>query len=81
MVANVVHWDTDNNYLYINNITGPISGSPILRSVDSGVVTPILEISPSEIKLYSGDVLYIENRKNVVRDKDQIEQIKIVLTF
>jgi hypothetical protein len=81
MVANVVHWDTDNNYLYINNITGPIGGSQILKSVDSGVVTPILEISSSEIKLYSGDVLYIENRKNVVRDKDQIEQVKIVLTF
>lgn len=81
MVANVVHWDTNNNYLYINNITGPISGSQIIKSVDSGVVSPILEISPSEVKLYTGDVLYIENRKNVVRDLDQIEQVKIVLTF
>jgi hypothetical protein len=81
MVANVVHWDTDNNYLYINNITGPISGSQIIKSVDSGVVSPILEISTSQVKLYTGDVLYIENRKNVVRDIDQIEQVKIVLTF
>ena len=81
MVANVVHWDTNNNYLYINNITGPISGSQIIKSVDSGVVSPILEISPSEVRLYTGDVLYIENRKNVVRDLDQIEQVKIVLTF
>jgi hypothetical protein len=81
MVANVVHWDTDNNYLYINNITGPISGSQIIKSVDSGVVSPILEISTSQVKLYTGDVLYIENLKNVVRDIDQIEQVKIVLTF
>ena len=81
MVANVVHWDTNNNYLYINNITGPISGSQIIKSVDSGVVSPILEISTSQVKLYTGDVLYIENRKNVVRDIDQIEQVKIVLTF
>jgi hypothetical protein len=81
MVANVVHWDTDNNYLYINNITGPISGSQIIKSVNSGVVSPILEISTSQVKLYTGDVLYIENRKNVVRDIDQIEQVKIVLTF
>jgi len=81
MVANVVHWDTNNNYLYINNITGPISGSQIIKSVDSGVVSPILEISASQVKLYTGDVLYIENRKNVVRDIDQIEQVKIVLTF
>ena len=81
MVANVVHWDTDNNYLYINNITGPVIGSQIIKSVSSGVVTPILSVSTSGIKMYSGDVLYIENRKNVVRDKDQIEQVKIVLTF
>ena len=81
MVANVVHWDTNNNYLYINNITGPISGSQIIKSVDSGVVSPILEISTSQVKLYTGDVLYIENSKNVVRDIDQIEQVKIVLTF
>ena len=81
MVANVVHWDTDNNYLYINNITGNVTGSQIIKSVSSGVVTPILSVDTSEIKLYSGDVLYIENRKNVVRDIDQIEQVKVILTF
>jgi hypothetical protein len=81
MVANVVHWDTDNNYLYINNITGPITGSQVLKSVKSGVVSTIIEVKTSEIKPYTGDVLYIENRKNVVRDIDQIEQVKIVLTF
>jgi hypothetical protein len=81
MVANVVHWDTDNNYLYINNITGPITGSQVLKSVNSGVVSTIIEVKTSEIKPYTGDVLYIENRKNVVRDIDQIEQVKIVLTF
>lgn len=81
MVANVVYWDTTNNYLYINNITGPVVASQIIKSVDSGVVTPILGVSNSEIKQYSGDVLYIENRKNVVRNQDQIEQIKLVLTF
>lgn len=81
MVANVVHWDSDANYLYINNITGNVSGSQIIKSVNSGIVTPILSVDPSEIKLYSGDVLYIENHKNVVRDIDQIEQIKVILTF
>lgn len=81
MVARVVHWDADTNYLYINNITGPLTVSSIIKSVNSHAVTPILGISYPEIKPYSGDVLYIENRKNVVRNINQIEQVKIILTF
>ena len=81
MVANVAHWDAQDNYLYINNITGSYSPSQIIKGLTSGAITTVLEISPSEIKKYSGDVLYISNRKNVARNQSQIEQIKIVLTF
>jgi len=81
MVANVVHWDSEDNYLYINNITGPYSASELIRGESSGAITTILEIEPSEIRKYSGDVLYINNRTNVTRNQSQIEQVKIVLTF
>ena len=81
MVANVAHWDAQDNYLYINNITGSYSPSQIIKGLTSGAITTVLEILPSEIKKYSGDVLYISNRKNVARNQSQIEQIKIVLTF
>lgn len=81
MVANVAHWDSEDNFLYINNITGNFSASELIRGNTSGVVAPVLEISNSQIKLYSGDVLYTENRQNVVRDEDQIEQVKVVLIF
>lgn len=80
-VANVSHWSASDNYLYINNITGSLAPSQLLRGVSSGTVSTVLEISNSEIKLYSGEVLYVENRQNVVRDEDQIEQVKIILTF
>lgn len=81
MVANVAHWDAEDNYLYINNITGTYTASQLIRGANSGAITSILEISGSQIKKYSGDVLYISNRKNVTRSQNQIEQIKIVLTF
>ena len=81
MVANVAHWSPSDNYLYINNITGPFSASDLIRGQNSGTIATVLEIANSEIKLYSGDVLYVENRQNIVRDEDQIEQLKIVLTF
>ena len=80
-VANVSHWSASDNYLYINNLTGSLSPSQLLRGISSGTVSTVLEISNSEIKLYSGEVLYVEHRQNVVRDEDQIEQVKIILTF
>lgn len=81
MVANVAHWDSEDNFLYINNITGSFIPSQLIRGENSGVVTTVLEIANSQIKLYSGDILYLQNRSNVIRDEDQIEQVKIVLTF
>lgn len=81
MVANVAHWDSQDNYLYINNITGSYSASELINGVTSGAVTTVLEIEGSQIKKYSGDLLYIGNRKNTTRNQSQIEQIKVVFTF
>ncbi len=81
MVANVAHWSAADNYLYINNITGTYSASQLIRGANSGAITTILSIEESQIKKYTGDVLFISNRKNVTRSQNQIEQVKVVLTF
>lgn len=81
MVANVAHWNAADNYLYINNITGTYTASQLIRGADSGAITTILDITESQIKKFTGDVLYISNRKNVTRNQNQVEQVKIVLTF
>lgn len=81
MVANVAHWDSEDNYLYINNITGNYSASELIRGESSGAITTILEIDSSQIRKYTGDLLYISNRKNVTRQQNQVEQVKIILTF
>ena len=80
-VANVVHWSPGDNYLYINNITGRWIGSEIIKGLTSGVTVPILEIANSQIKPFSGDIIYAENRTNIVRKDNQIDQVKIVLSF
>ena len=69
------------NYLYINNISGRFLEQETVTGVSSGISTAILEISNSEIKPFSGTLFYIENRKNIVRLSDQIDQIKIILSF
>ena len=38
-------------------------------------------VAPSEIKKYSGDILYIDNRSAIQRSANQKEDIKIVLEF
>jgi len=80
-VANVAHWDSGDNYLYINNITGNFAAQDAIKGETSGISVPILEIANSEIKAFSGTLLYTENRKNVVRLDNQIDQIKITLSF
>jgi hypothetical protein len=80
-VANVAHWSPGDNYLYINNITGTFTAQQIIKGVTSGASVPILEIANSDIRTFSGDVIYAENRTNVVRKDNQIDQIKIVLSF
>jgi hypothetical protein len=81
-VANVAHWDTSTNYLYINNITGSFETLQTIRGVTSGLNLPILNISTAQnIKLFTGDLIYMENRSNVTRKDDQIDQVKIVLSF
>lgn len=80
-VANVAHWSSGDNYLYINNITGSFPVSQSVRGATSGITTPILGVSNSEIKPFSGDLIYMENRTNIKRVDNQIDQIKIVLSF
>ena len=80
-IANVAHWEVGDNYLYINNITGTFLGSQIIKGANSGASVPILSISNSQIKLFTGELVYMENRTNVIRKVNQIDQVKVVLSF
>tara|TARA_Y100000361_G_scaffold18481_1_gene14358 strand:- start:11134 stop:12936 length:1803 start_codon:yes stop_codon:yes gene_type:complete len=57
----------------VNTVTGNSSGASA-TVVANGVTSP-------DMKPYSGDILYIENRTNVTRATNQIEDFKIVLEF
>lgn len=80
-IANVAHWAPGDNYLYINNITGTFTAQQVIKGVTSGASVTILEIANSDLKTFSGDLIYAENRTNIVRKDNQIDQIKIVLSF
>jgi hypothetical protein len=79
--ATVVNWDPNTNELFVNNIRGePTVGSTLTGSVSAATST-VLGVEEPDIALFTGDLLYIENRQKIVRDADQTEQIRLVLSF
>ena len=70
----------------VNNINGAASSSdrPINRG-SQGVIenqgTFVNGICPPEYEKYSGEVIYVENRRVITRAADQIEDVKLVIEF
>ncbi len=79
--ATVVYWDPATNELYLNNISGDLESGQTLTGASSAAVSTVLSIEEPELKLFTGDVLYIENRAKVIRDVDQSEQIRLIFSF
>lgn len=79
--AVVVHWDGVNNELFVNNLSGnTVIGSTVTGNVSAATAT-ILGVESPTIELFTGSLLYIENRTKIVRDADQTEQIRLTLSF
>ncbi len=68
-----------------NNVTGATSSTA--RPIDGNQDTALADISftdgkaSPEIAPNSGDIVYIENRRQITRAADQIEDIKLVIEF
>ena len=73
-----------------------ISGGSVELQIDanfSGITTSINNttynlgqnftngVAPPEVKKYSGDIIYVDNRPAITRSKSQKEDIKVILQF
>lgn len=82
--ATVVHFDNASNVLYLNNLIGDLDlveneavrqkGSPSSFAKAFTVVRP-------DINIFSGEILYIENRNKIIRNPSQTETLKLVVEF
>jgi len=87
--AVVVDVETVGNFKHvrITNIDGTFetftsSNGTLSAPNGSGATTDLLNsILNEDLKPYSGDVLFVEQRRPIERDNSQIEDIKIVLEF
>lgn len=77
--ARIVAYDA--NTLYLTNITGSFSNVENITANTSGVTAQINGITLPEMKLFSGDLMYVVNQVAISRDIDQTENITITVKF
>jgi len=67
------HFDDDTGFEQFT------AGENVFLDSGTGITATIVSDSAGEIKPFSGEVLYIENRSAVLRDAAQTEDIKIIV--
>lgn len=80
----VVHFDDETNLLLLNNITGNVNASiseTIYQYGNPLVTAKVFTVTKPGINIFSGEVLYVENRAKIIRSPDQTETTKLVVEF
>ena len=73
----------NNNTLRINEVKGTFADGNVVTGSNSSSTGTISAngVNQPDMKPYSGDVLYIENRSKITRLQNQVEDFKIVLEY
>jgi hypothetical protein len=84
--ARIVHFDTTQNLLLLNNIEGDVTSLPsatIYQYNSPSIYTyaKVYLVTQPDINILSGQVLYVENRDKITRSPTQTESVKLVLEF
>jgi hypothetical protein len=79
--ATVLTFDAFNNNLYIINTVGTLQEGLNIKGSSSSTSRLVLNSTNSEIELFSGQVLYVENRKPIQRTAGGVEQFRLVIKF
>lgn len=78
--------DTDNDgtkdtvYL-LEKLPGINSGSVITNKTTGQTNINITGVTDPEVSNHSGEILYIDNRRPITRDENQVETIKVIFNF
>jgi len=83
--AIVLDYDsTSQTITFIQNVStgyGAFSTSATLSGADSSCEATISSVIDEEVKKHEGDILYLENRRAILRSEDQVEDIKVIIEF
>jgi hypothetical protein len=77
----VLNFDSINNLLYLINTHGTISINQPLNGTTSKLIRLVLQETIEQLIPYSGNILYIENRKKIQRTSSGLEQFRLTLNY
>ena len=60
---------------------GDLTVSSTITGSDSLCEATISSINDEEVMKHEGDILYLENRRAILRSEDQVEDIKVIIEF
>ncbi len=67
--------------LHVIDIDGTFESAETITGNGSSTTATVGSITYSDLKHYTGDIIYLENRPAIARSSDQIEDIKLVVKF
>ena len=79
--AEVISFDESTNIINVNNLNGTFRSNQPIKGLTSGAIRVGINKVPPTIQLYSGKTLFVTNKVPVVRDPDQTERIRFILSF
>lgn len=82
--AHIVHFDNDSNELLINRIVGNVDlivGETLYEKDNPSAAARAFSVTKPDINIFTGEVLYIENKAPIIRSSDQTETVKLVVEF
>jgi len=82
--AKVIHFDSTNNVLYVNNIVGNVNlieGKKITQKDAPSAFATVFSVTKPDINIFSGEIMYIENRAKITRNENQTESTRFVVEF
>jgi hypothetical protein len=82
--ARVVHFDDNQNLLYVNNLAGNVDAiltETIYQKDAPSVFAKVFAVEEPDINILTGEILYIKNREKIIRSLDQTETVKLVIEF
>lgn len=79
--AEVISFDEATNILYVNNLNGTFNSNQPIKGLTSGAIRIGVNLASPTLELYSGKILFVSNKVPVVRDPDQTDRIRFILSF
>ena len=83
-IAHVIHFDNDTNVLSVNRITGNVDAvisQTIYQKDNPSAAASVYSIEKPDINIFTGELLYMQNRAKITRSLDQTETLKLVVEF